>query len=43
MYFPGVLGRIFGALGPVLPRTWTARLLHSRWHAAQKKWLPAGK
>lgn len=39
MYFPGVPGRIFGALGPLLPRTWTTKLLYHRWRTAQKKWL----
>ena len=38
-YFPGMLNRVFSILGPMLPRTLIARLLHSRWNAAQKQWL----
>ncbi len=41
VYIPGALNRTLSVLGKLIPGTWTARLLHGRWLAAQKKWLNA--
>jgi short-subunit dehydrogenase len=43
VYIPGALNRTFSIAGRLVPGTWIARLLHSRWQAAQKKWLTENK
>jgi len=38
-YTPGLVNMLLGALGKLVPKTVIARMLHSRWNAAQAQWM----
>lgn len=42
VYIPGPVNQALSILGRLVPRTWVAKLLYNRWHAAQRQWLAAG-
>ena len=39
IYIPGAINAMLRLIGRFVPVTWTAHLLHRRWHTAQAKWL----
>jgi short-subunit dehydrogenase len=42
IYIPGILNRTLSAAGSVVPQTFVAKVIYSRWRAAQRKWLDPG-
>ena len=38
-YFPGAVNRIFSIAARIVPVGLITRLIYSRWHKAQAKWL----
>lgn len=39
IYVPGGLNRTLAFLGKIIPRSWVAAAVHSRWNQAQSKWI----
>jgi len=39
VYFPGTINRLFSIAAKIVPVSIITRLIHSRWHKAQEKWL----
>ncbi len=39
VYFPGTINRLFSIAAKIVPVSIITRLIHSRWHKAQKRWI----
>lgn len=39
VYFPGIVNRLFSIAAKIVPVSIMTKLIHSRWHKAQEKWL----
>lgn len=39
VYVPGTINRLFSIVSRIVPASITTKLIHSRWHRAQEKWI----